>query len=184
MARFEALKERVNELTTQRSNSLRHKRDKERLYNDLEAKFEAQLRVSIENAEIMAKQTEVIQALWLDRDQRCSQIVTLMAELKTSRKRQRDAEDLAASGIKVKQEVVEAEAEALQEGERARKRARVAERRAEEAEDRGQCGICFERDADTVLQPCGHRVCGVCAGQLSVCPYCQGAVTDRQKTFE
>jgi hypothetical protein len=119
------------------------------------------------------------------------EVAELRAELNKSRKRQREAEDIAASGIKVKQEVVEGVLRALEVGGRARKRARVAEgkaeraeRRAEEAEERGQCGVCLDRNAVTALQPCGHRVCGVCAGQLGdVCPHCQGAVTGRLKTF-
>ena len=67
-------------------------------------------------------------------------------------------------------------------GERALERQRVAESKAEELLDALQCGICFEREADCYLQPCGHRLCFECASVLQVCPGCQCEVEQRQRT--
>jgi hypothetical protein len=58
----------------------------------------------------------------------------------------------------------------------------VAELEVEKLLDALNCGICMERAADTVLQPCGHRVCCECASVLQVCPGCQGAIAGRQRT--
>jgi uncharacterized Zn-finger protein len=66
--------------------------------------------------------------------------------------------------------------------ERARKRQRVAEQEVEELLDALSCGICLDAKADTILQPCGHRVCFACASVLQVCPSCQRAIEARQRT--
>jgi DNA-directed RNA polymerase subunit RPC12/RpoP len=97
----------------------------------------------------------------------------IAAHEQASRKRKRLDGHRARNRIVVKQEAVEVE-------QRARKRQRVAEARVAELLGQLECGICFEREAATVLQPCGHRVCGVCASVLQVCPSCQVAVERRQ----
>ena len=48
---------------------------------------------------------------------------------------------------------------------------------AEALEESKQCRICFERDVDSALSPCGHTICNKCAGSLSRCPHCRALVT-------
>lgn len=44
------------------------------------------------------------------------------------------------------------------------------------------CIVCEERPKDTVFQ-CGHRYCGQCAYQVSVCPYCREEVAIRIRIY-
>lgn len=50
-------------------------------------------------------------------------------------------------------------------------------------EDQFLCCICMSRFVGTVLCPCGHLTCTVCAGQISDCPLCRTVVESRQKVF-
>ena len=48
------------------------------------------------------------------------------------------------------------------------------------------CQICYDREVETVLLPCGHaRTCRVCAKQTMQderkCPFCRGRVNVIQK---
>jgi hypothetical protein len=101
----------------------------------------------------------------------------IAAHERASRKRKRLDGHRARNRVVVKQEAVEAE-------QRARKRQRAAEGKVAELLGQLECGICFEREAATLLQPCGHRVCGECASVLQVCPSCQAAIESRQKLHE
>lgn len=42
------------------------------------------------------------------------------------------------------------------------------------------CGICYERNKDTVFVPCGHMFCRTCAARLSgrdaPCPFCRARI--------
>ena len=47
------------------------------------------------------------------------------------------------------------------------------------------CSVCFDRAADTVLRPCGHRgLCKDCASQLEHCPMCRAAIKETEKEEE
>ena len=61
-------------------------------------------------------------------------------------------------------------------------------RRAKEEEDerrkRGQCGVCWAAEADTVLLPCRHSgLCSACAAKLSKCGVCRQKVEQRIQFF-
>jgi hypothetical protein len=49
-----------------------------------------------------------------------------------------------------------------------------------------QCAICFERDSDTLLQPCGHTMCQVCFVSVThrgaLCPFCRSTVKSHSST--
>ncbi len=49
-----------------------------------------------------------------------------------------------------------------------------------------QCNICMSNDCDTVLVPCGHTLCGECAGRLrdSRCPFDRQRFTTHCKFFK
>jgi sacsin len=37
-----------------------------------------------------------------------------------------------------------------------------------------QCQVCFQRDVDQILAPCGHLLCGACReGVQATCPFCR-----------
>ena len=54
----------------------------------------------------------------------------------------------------------------------------VAQRLAEQL----QCAICMEREMDCTFN-CGHRTCMYCAESLSVCPFCNGPITNKLRTY-
>lgn len=35
------------------------------------------------------------------------------------------------------------------------------------------CSVCMRDDIDSVINPCGHAICGGCVSRLSNCPYCR-----------
>lgn len=39
-----------------------------------------------------------------------------------------------------------------------------------------RCLVCFERDWNSYLNPCGHTLCDECAGRLKFCPQCRVAI--------
>jgi len=44
-------------------------------------------------------------------------------------------------------------------------------------ENDGACCVCQERKADVTIRPCGHeQMCGVCVGQVDMCPICRGPI--------
>jgi len=43
------------------------------------------------------------------------------------------------------------------------------------------CGVCFDRERDTALTPCGHQFCHNCAASCNRCPICRGHITQRLK---
>jgi hypothetical protein len=40
-----------------------------------------------------------------------------------------------------------------------------------------ECHICMDAVVDTVLEPCGHKLCGACAKKLKECPDCREKIT-------
>ena len=51
-------------------------------------------------------------------------------------------------------------------------------------EDRGVCGICYEREMNTAFYDCGHVVaCYSCAGQIDDCPVCRRRIVSRLQLF-
>eukprot|EP00919_Chromeraceae_sp_WS-2016_P041692 GHVR01099303.1.p1 GENE.GHVR01099303.1~~GHVR01099303.1.p1 ORF type:complete len:257 (+),score=50.03 GHVR01099303.1:251-1021(+) len=57
-------------------------------------------------------------------------------------------------------------------------------KRLEKEEERQICKICFEREIDTVIMPCAHRVaCRKCATELDSCPLDRIAITNRIHTI-
>jgi len=53
-----------------------------------------------------------------------------------------------------------------------------------EKEDEKQCNICAERNKNTVLVPCGHFFCSVCAHTVELCPNCRTPIESRVRTFD
>eukprot|EP01136_Pigoraptor_vietnamica_P016717 Opistho-1_new@60991 len=47
----------------------------------------------------------------------------------------------------------------------------------------GMCVICYERPLDTILRPCNHAYCSVCANVLQKCPKCRSDVRSREHIF-
>lgn len=46
-----------------------------------------------------------------------------------------------------------------------------------------ECGICRDRDIDTVLLPCVHMLCRDCAYRLERCPVCRILIKQTLKSF-
>jgi hypothetical protein len=109
--------------------------------------------------------------------------VQLAAMKRQSRKRKRLDDHRAHNLVTVK---IEGEERASKRLKAAEGKANEAQARAEAAEERGVCGICMEDDAqsDTCLLPCLHRMCSVCADDVLVlgqsCPSCRKPVTSKQ----
>ncbi|XP_076449546.1 E3 ubiquitin-protein ligase MYLIP-like [Babylonia areolata] len=55
--------------------------------------------------------------------------------------------------------------------------------RLDSLEDSLLCCICLSRLVATVLCPCGHLTCSVCAQKISECPLCRTEVERRQKMY-
>mmetsp|Transcript_5976 Transcript_5976/g.8935 ORF Transcript_5976/g.8935 Transcript_5976/m.8935 type:complete len:534 (+) Transcript_5976:132-1733(+) len=53
-----------------------------------------------------------------------------------------------------------------------------------EIEDDLLCKICYEREMDCALLPCGHMVCQQCSKRIHSCPHCRKAFTRVQKLFK
>mmetsp|Transcript_45097 Transcript_45097/g.116635 ORF Transcript_45097/g.116635 Transcript_45097/m.116635 type:complete len:257 (-) Transcript_45097:235-1005(-) len=54
----------------------------------------------------------------------------------------------------------------------------------EEEGDKDICKVCFDREIDTVLVPCGHIVvCGECASNVSRCPLCRNVIEQKVKVY-
>merc|ERR1719428_1651145 len=48
-------------------------------------------------------------------------------------------------------------------------------------DDHEECQICFHREIDTILLPCGHAgLCARDAASLQLCPFCRTVITGRQ----
>ncbi len=45
------------------------------------------------------------------------------------------------------------------------------------------CAICYDRQVDGCLVPCGHTFCISCSGSLSKCPMCTSPIQSRVKMF-
>ncbi|GAB5358472.1 hypothetical protein AAMO2058_000460700 [Amorphochlora amoebiformis] len=54
---------------------------------------------------------------------------------------------------------------------------------AEDIDDKELCKICFDREMNCALIPCGHTVCLTCSKILDVCPNCREPFTRVQKLF-
>lgn len=47
------------------------------------------------------------------------------------------------------------------------------------------CVVCLDEPRDIAFAPCGHKVCcNVCANQVSQCPICRGAITNRLRVYD
>jgi len=51
----------------------------------------------------------------------------------------------------------------------------------ENYKSRMTCTICYERNWNTALIPCGHCLCDVCARRIASCPQCRQLIKRRQK---
>ncbi len=51
-------------------------------------------------------------------------------------------------------------------------------------DDKGCCGICYDREINTAFYDCGHvMACKECAGKIEVCPICRKRVMARLELF-
>ena len=51
------------------------------------------------------------------------------------------------------------------------------------AHEESLCRICYDREADIVLLPCGHlATCGQCASACRDCPMCRRAIEQSVKS--
>uniref|UniRef100_A0A7S2XD63 RING-type domain-containing protein n=1 Tax=Lotharella oceanica TaxID=641309 RepID=A0A7S2XD63_9EUKA len=53
----------------------------------------------------------------------------------------------------------------------------------DDIDDKQLCKICYEREMDCALLPCGHMVCMQCSSRISRCPHCRERFTRTQKLF-
>merc|ERR1712039_228825 len=61
----------------------------------------------------------------------------------------------------------------------------LAQQRNEERRDEDLCKICYDKDIDVVLYPCGHFIiCRWCAQKVSDCPVCRFVITDVIRTYK
>jgi pSer/pThr/pTyr-binding forkhead associated (FHA) protein len=61
----------------------------------------------------------------------------------------------------------------------------LQQQRAPERRDEDLCKICYDKDIDVVLYPCGHFVlCRWCAQKVSDCPVCRFVITDVIRTYK
>uniref|UniRef100_A0A7S3GE50 RING-type domain-containing protein n=1 Tax=Palpitomonas bilix TaxID=652834 RepID=A0A7S3GE50_9EUKA len=51
-------------------------------------------------------------------------------------------------------------------------------------DDASTCRICFERQKDFALVPCGHRLCGLCSNAVEECPFCRQEVREVLRLFD
>lgn len=59
------------------------------------------------------------------------------------------------------------------------------EENRENRRDEDLCKICYDRDIDVVLYPCGHLIlCRWCAQKVSDCPVCRFVITDVIRTYK
>merc|ERR1712061_196774 len=84
--------------------------------------------------------------------------------------------------------VQQRELSSLQQGMR-NSRAQTAytlqQQRPQERRDEDLCKICYDRDIDVVLYPCGHFVlCRWCAFKVSDCPVCRVVITHVIRTYK
>jgi Prokaryotic RING finger family 4 len=63
----------------------------------------------------------------------------------------------------------------------AEERAAKLQERLQEAEAAWKCGICTDRNVNTVLMPCAHMLCSDCVtGDLQgMCPFCRNRFTTK-----
>merc|ERR1719145_419857 len=60
----------------------------------------------------------------------------------------------------------------------------VALTEANKTEEKGICGICFDKVADCVFVPCGHLgFCMACSEQQALCPICRNQIQIKQKVY-
>jgi hypothetical protein len=45
-----------------------------------------------------------------------------------------------------------------------------------EKDESKYCKICFEKEVECVLDPCGHTACWECAAPFKICPFCRNTV--------
>jgi len=61
----------------------------------------------------------------------------------------------------------------------------LQQQRQAERRDEDLCKICYDRDIDVVLYPCGHFIlCRWCAQKVSDCPVCRFVITDVVRTYK
>merc|ERR1712039_489053 len=54
-----------------------------------------------------------------------------------------------------------------------------------ERRDEDTCKICYDKEIDVVLFPCGHFIlCRWCAQKVSDCPVCRFVITDVIRTYK
>eukprot|EP00927_Polykrikos_kofoidii_P072546 TRINITY_DN68648_c0_g1_i1.p1 TRINITY_DN68648_c0_g1~~TRINITY_DN68648_c0_g1_i1.p1 ORF type:complete len:488 (+),score=90.61 TRINITY_DN68648_c0_g1_i1:186-1649(+) len=85
-------------------------------------------------------------------------------------------------------DVQQRELSSLQQGMR-NSRAQTAytlqQQRPEERRDEDLCKICYDKDIDVVLYPCGHFIlCRWCAFKVSDCPVCRQVITHVIRTYK
>jgi len=71
-----------------------------------------------------------------------------------------------------------------QELQRLRAQVNELKRRLEGELERHLCKICFEREINTIILDCNHRVvCARCLEQVPTCPYCRAQITRTVQTY-
>lgn len=61
----------------------------------------------------------------------------------------------------------------------------LQQQRIDSRRDEDLCKICYDRDIDVVLYPCGHFIlCQWCAAKVSDCPVCRFVITDVIRTYK
>mmetsp|Transcript_19615 Transcript_19615/g.27378 ORF Transcript_19615/g.27378 Transcript_19615/m.27378 type:complete len:533 (-) Transcript_19615:20-1618(-) len=53
----------------------------------------------------------------------------------------------------------------------------------DDVDDKELCKICYEREMNCTLVPCGHMVCMQCSGRIKRCPHCRVSFQRVQKLF-
>lgn len=46
-----------------------------------------------------------------------------------------------------------------------------------------KCKVCFERDVDIAINPCGHVYCQKCLPSFKACPHCRGPIQGHMKVY-
>lgn len=66
---------------------------------------------------------------------------------------------------------------ACREAEGAREQALVMAAQLDKIKGAFQCQVCFQRDVDQILAPCGHLLCGACRESVqTTCPFCRDRI--------
>jgi hypothetical protein len=107
--------------------------------------------------------------------------LTSQLQQKESRMRELEAREKALSGQNLDNLSMDALMQLVKEQEKAMMMVRrELERRIE---DERMCYYCMENANNTALCPCGHTLCHICAGKVSVCPKCRQDIENTLRLY-